>query len=97
MKQINEIVTKPKRKETVLQFGEGGFLRGFVDWMFQKLNNSGNYSGSVVVVQPIETGMCARLEQQNCLYTHIMRGMQGGKAGGRTKYHRCHLALRQSI
>lgn len=79
MKQINEIITKPKRKETVLQFGEGGFLRGFVDWMFQKLNNSGNYSGSVVVVQPIETGMCARLEQQNCLYTHIMRGMQGEK------------------
>ena len=28
-------------KETVIQFGEGGFLRGFVDYFFQKLRDQG--------------------------------------------------------
>ena len=59
MKKIDEIKVKPQRRETVIQFGEGGFLRGFADWMLQKLNNSGEYSGSVVVVQPIEQGFAS--------------------------------------
>ncbi|NLN81570.1 MAG: tagaturonate reductase [Clostridiales bacterium] len=77
MKKIDEIKVKPQRRETVIQFGEGGFLRGFADWMLQKLNNSGEYSGSVVVVQPIEQGFCERLNRQNGLYTHIIRGVEG--------------------
>ena len=36
-------------KETVMQFGEGGFLRGFVDYFFKKLNDAGVYEGKVVV------------------------------------------------
>ena len=32
---------KVKRPERIIQFGEGGFLRGFVDWMIQKMNDSG--------------------------------------------------------
>ena len=59
---------KTKRPEKIIQFGEGGFLRGFVDWMLQKLNNNGSYEGSVVVVQPIERGMCDLLSEQNCVY-----------------------------
>ncbi|MBE7052743.1 MAG: tagaturonate reductase [Ruminococcaceae bacterium] len=80
MARIDEIVNKPQRKETVIQFGEGGFLRGFVDWMLQKLNESGKYEGSVVVVQPIEMGMCDKLSEQNCVYTHVMRGLENGKS-----------------
>lgn len=79
MRKINELYQKPQRKETVLQFGEGGFLRGFVDWMLQKLNDSGRYEGGVVVVQPIEMGMCKKLEEQDCMYTHVMRGMKDGR------------------
>ena len=41
-------------KETVIQFGEGGFLRGFVDYFFHKLQEKGLYDGKIVVVQPIE-------------------------------------------
>ena len=41
-------------KERVIQFGEGGFLRGFVDYFFQKLADQGLFDGSVVIVQPIE-------------------------------------------
>ena len=68
---------KPIRTERVIQFGEGGFLRGFADWMLQKLNDNGSFEGSVVVVQPIEKGMCQTLSEQNCLYTHLVRGTEG--------------------
>lgn len=77
MKKIQDMVTKPTRPERIIQFGEGGFLRGFADWMIQKLNDSGEYSSSVVIVQPIETGLCQKLSEQNCLYTHIIRGVEG--------------------
>lgn len=76
---MNQILdhAKPSRPVRILQFGEGGFLRGFVDWMLQKLNDANYFNGSVVVVQPIEQGMCDTLTQQNCLYTHIIRGAEG--------------------
>ena len=68
---------KKTRTEKVIQFGEGGFLRGFVDWMLQKINEKSDFDGSVVVVQPIEQGMCDMLEKQNCVYTHVIRGVEG--------------------
>ena len=66
-----------KRPERIIQFGEGGFLRGFVDWMVQKLNDNGTYNGNIVVVQPIKDGLCDLLTSQNCCYTHIIRGVEG--------------------
>ena len=68
---------KTIRPDRVIQFGEGGFLRGFVDWMLQKVNATSDFNGSVVVVQPIEMGMCDMLEAQNCVYTHVIRGVEG--------------------
>ena len=68
---------KKQRTERVIQFGEGGFLRGFVDWMLQKVNDNSDFDGSVVVVQPIEQGMCDMLSAQNCVYTHVCRGVEG--------------------
>ncbi len=68
---------KAVRPERVIQFGEGGFLRGFVDWMLQKVNESSEFNGNVVVVQPIEMGMCDMLSAQNCVYTHVIRGVEG--------------------
>ncbi len=64
-------------KEKIIQFGEGGFLRGFVDWMVQIANEKTSFSGKVVVVQPIKDGMCDMLSKQNCEYTHICRGLEG--------------------
>ena len=64
-------------KEKILQFGEGGFLRGFADWMIQIVNENTDFDGSVVVVQPIEQGMCDILTAQNCEYTHVIRGAEG--------------------
>ena len=66
-----------KRTEKIIQFGEGGFLRGFADWMFQILNENTDFNASVVVVQPIEKGMCEVLSAQACVYTHLCRGVEG--------------------
>lgn len=69
-----------QRRETVIQFGEGGFLRGFADWMIQKMNDRGLTGHGVVVVQPIERGLCDVLTAQGCRYTHLMRGVEGVEA-----------------
>lgn len=61
----------------VIQFGEGGFLRGFVDWMLQIVNENTDFNGSVTVVQPIKNGLCDMLTEQNCVYTHLCRGIEG--------------------
>lgn len=64
-------------KEKFIQFGEGGFLRGFADWMIQQVNDKTDFEGAVTVVQPIEKGMCDMLTAQNCEYTHVCRGLEG--------------------
>lgn len=71
--------SKPERCEKVIQFGEGGFLRGFVDWIIQITDEVTDFNAGVVVVQPIEKGMCQMLEAQNCVYTHVMRGIKNGE------------------
>ncbi len=68
---------KTVRPERIIQFGEGGFLRGFVDWMLDKMNKAKLFDGSVVVVQPIATGMCDALTEQDCMYTHLLRSSDG--------------------
>lgn len=64
--------------EKILQFGEGGFLRGFVDWMVHGMNRKGLFDGRVVVVQPIAHGQVATLNRQCGAYTLLMRGIEDG-------------------
>ena len=66
--------------EKVIQFGEGNFLRGFVDWQIDKMNEEANFNGSVVVVQPQEGGLIDMLNEQDGLYTLYLQGVQNGEA-----------------
>lgn len=66
-------------KEKVLQFGEGNFLRAFIDYMIDELNSNNIFNGSIVVVQPIEEGLIDKLNEQDGLYTVIFRGLENGK------------------
>jgi len=66
--------------EKVLQFGEGNFLRAFVDWQIDTMNKKADFNGSVVVVQPIEFGLVDKLNEQDGLYTLYLQGMNEGKA-----------------
>ena len=66
--------------EAILQFGEGGFLRGFVDYFVHEMNERGTWDGKVVVVQPIERGLTDVLREQGCRYHLYIRGMRDGGA-----------------
>lgn len=68
-----------KMPEKILQFGEGNFLRAFVEWHFQQITNAGMFNGSIVVAQPIAQGMAEMLNEQDCLYTCMLRGIQNAK------------------
>lgn len=63
----------------VVQFGEGNFLRAFVDYAIQKLNEDTGFNGGVAVVQPIEHGLVKMLNEQDGLYTLFMKGLEKGK------------------
>jgi len=76
MKTINEITSPIKRKESILQFGEGNFLRAFVDWQVDVANEKTNFNSNVVIVQPLKTGLSDMINNQNGLYTTITRGIR---------------------
>ena len=71
---------KSTMPERVIQFGEGNFLRAFVDWILWNMNQRTNFNGSVVVVQPIERGMVDWLNGQDCLYHVNLQGRLNGEA-----------------
>jgi tagaturonate reductase len=69
----------PSYPEKVLQFGEGNFLRGFIDWQFQVLNEKTDFNGSVVVVQPRGNNKIERLNNQDGLFTLYLQGIKEGQ------------------
>lgn len=80
MKALNkETAQKNIRPEKVIQFGEGNFLRAFVDWIIFNMNEKTDFNGSVVVVQPIERGMIDMLNGQDCLYHVNLQGLDNGE------------------
>ena len=62
----------------VLQFGEGNFLRTFVDVYFDTLNKNGQGRYAVNIVKPITFGTLERFEKQNNKYHIVLRGMENG-------------------
>lgn len=81
MKLSKEIYKEFKQyPEKVLQFGEGNFLRAFVDWQIDKMNKEADFNGSVVVVQPLEFGLVDKLNEQDGLYTLYLQGLKDGEA-----------------
>ena len=80
MQQLNsKLFNKPKRKIKIMQFGEGNFLRAFVEWIIQDLNDKGAISSDVVLVQPMPFGRVNDIAAQDGLYTLRLEGIDGGK------------------
>ncbi|MFC0558303.1 tagaturonate reductase [Halalkalibacter alkalisediminis] len=66
--------------EKIIQFGEGNFIRGFVDWMVHEMNKRGLFNGKVVAIQPTPHGkVVPKLEAQDGLYTLALRGIENGE------------------
>ena len=65
--------------ERVLQFGEGGFLRAFVDYFIDVMNEKAGFNSKVVLCQPIASGLTDMINEQEGLYTLYLRGLQDGQ------------------
>ncbi|MBQ6398698.1 MAG: tagaturonate reductase [Clostridia bacterium] len=65
--------------EKVMQFGEGNFLRAFVDYFFDLANEKAGFNGKVVLVQPIAQGLTDLINRQEGLYPLYLRGSEKGK------------------
>ena len=61
--------------ERIIQFGEGNFLRAFVDWQIDLLNAHTDLNAGVVIVRPIQSTFPPSLSTQDGLYTTIIRGL----------------------
>lgn len=81
MKKINRNNTGLDKKLPIkiIQFGEGNFLRAFIDYAFQKLNKELDFNAGIAVVQPIEKGLVHMLNEQDGLYTLFMKGIKKGQ------------------
>jgi tagaturonate reductase len=83
---ISDATLRPVK---VLQFGEGNFLRAFVDWMIDVLNEKTDFNGSVQIVQPLAQGMGDLLNKQDGLYHVILQGIKNGKASKEARLIKC--------
>ncbi|SNR30800.1 tagaturonate reductase [Lutibacter flavus] len=81
MKKLNRKNTGLEKKLPIkiVQFGEGNFLRAFIDYAFQKLNKEVDFNAGVAVVQPIDRGLINILNEQDGLYTLFMKGIKKGQ------------------
>ncbi|EMF0718401.1 tagaturonate reductase [Citrobacter freundii] len=59
----------------VIQFGEGNFLRAFVDWQLDILNEKTDLQAGVTIVRPINSDFPPSLNTQDGLYTTLIRGL----------------------
>lgn len=86
MEQLsNRVVQRKEQPIRVVQFGEGNFLRGFVDYMIDMANEQGIFNGGVAIVKPIPFGTLDAFHQQDNLYTLILRGVENGQTVEQTR------------
>ena len=74
-----KLFAKPQRPIKIMQFGEGNFLRAFIEWFIQDLNDKGAINANVALVQPMPFGRVSELASQDGLYTLRLEGIDGGK------------------
>ncbi|MDT0649526.1 tagaturonate reductase [Autumnicola edwardsiae] len=63
----------------VIQFGEGNFLRAFVDYVIDQLNKKADFNAGVAVIQPLSGGLINMLNEQDGLYNLFMKGVKKGE------------------
>ena len=81
MKKLNRVNTGLEKLQPikVVQFGEGNFLRAFVDYAFHKLNKEVDFNAGIAIVQPLKEGMVHLINDQDGLYTLFMNGIKKGE------------------
>lgn len=65
----------PRYPTRIIQFGEGNFLRAFIDWQIDLLNVHGDLNAGVTVIRPLDRHVDYTLNHQDGLYTALIRGL----------------------
>ncbi len=91
LKQLNRNIISASQNHPVkvLQFGEGNFLRAFVDWIIDILNEKADFNGAVSIVQPLPNGMGDVLNEQGGLYHLVLNGIRNGSLVRETRLIKC--------
>lgn len=80
MNKITDVKADIKHRPIkVVQFGEGNFLRAFVDYMIDIANEKSDFNGNIAILKPISFGSLERFKAQNNVYTVVLRGKKNGK------------------
>lgn len=69
-------------KTKIIQFGEGVFLRCFIDWMVQRMNDKAGFDGLVQIIQPrgnVLKDVSRVLNERGGRYHVCLRGFMDGK------------------
>jgi tagaturonate reductase len=65
----------PQYPTRIIQFGEGNFLRAFIDWQIDLLNANSDLDAGVTIIKPIDRQADYTLNHQDGLYTALIRGL----------------------
>lgn len=79
MKKINELYSRKERPIRIMQFGEGNFLRAFVDYGIDVANEERGFDGNAAVIVPLPGPVMEHFAAQDNLYTVCLRGQKNGK------------------
>ena len=89
MTDIKSVYHRTQRPIKVLQYGEGNFLRAFVDYMLDIANEKELFNGDVAIVKPIVFGSLEAFRRQDHLYTVCLRGKAGGQVMNENRVITC--------
>lgn len=85
----NTLSAIQRRPIKVLQFGTGNFLRGFVDWVIDLMNEKTGFNGDIQLVQPHGKQPAENFIHQEGLYHVLIRGIQHGKVIEENRLIKC--------
>ncbi|WP_175622420.1 tagaturonate reductase [Chryseobacterium schmidteae] len=63
----------------IVQFGGGNFMRGFTDYVIDKMNKEAGFNAGIVNLQATPNGSIQKMENQDNLYTLFNRGIKKGE------------------
>lgn len=86
---------RPRPTPRILQFGGGNFLRGFIDWKIDRMNQAADTDWGIVILRSVGGRNGSALNEQDGLYTVVSRGI--GSDGAPVTKPRIVAAVREEI
>ena len=81
MNLLNRTTVNTKKYPTkIVQFGDGNFLRAFIDWIVHELNNQSDFNSGITIIKARSgQGKLPILNEQEGLFTLFLKGLKNGE------------------